>query len=219
MHHTTKGLLITFEGTEGSGKSTLIRAVASALSQLDQPTLQTREPGGSGVAEKIRSILLQMEMNPWTELLLYEASRAEHLAQTIRPALERGEIVLCDRYTDSTLAYQAHARGLPWPKVKALNQLATSGLKPHLTVLLDIDPEFGLKRAKDPNRFEAEGVNFQKRVRLGFLKARAEDSKRWLTLKVKKQTPEELAQSVVNHLRLKYGKRFLNSSRNVRSSA
>src|SRR4051812_2020960 len=101
------GILITFEGTEGSGKSTLISHLSQQIQNLGLETITTREPGGSEVAEKIRQVLLQFPMDPWTELLLYEASRAEHLAKTLRPALDRGVIVLCDRFTDSTLAYQA----------------------------------------------------------------------------------------------------------------
>jgi dTMP kinase len=192
--------LISFEGTEGSGKSTLIQEVALILDQLGRTSIKTREPGGSALAEKIRNLILESSMNPWTELFLYEAARAEHLTQTILPALKRGEIVLCDRFTDSTLAYQSHARGLPWNQVKALNKVATTGLRPQLTVFLDIDPEVGLRRAQDPNRFEAEGVEFQKKVRAGFLKARAERPKSWLTLRSDKLTPPQLAKKVIDHL-------------------
>lgn len=210
MPSVIRGILISFEGTEGSGKSTLIGHLSTQLKELGQSVIQTREPGGSDVAEKIRSILLGTAMDPWTELLLYEAARAEHLAKTVRPALDRGEIVLCDRFTDSTLAYQSSARGLPWKEIKVLNRMATSGLKPDLTVLLDIDPAVGLKRARDPNRFEAEGVEFQKKVRKGFLKARSEDPKRWLTLKSESGTPDEIAQMVIRHLKTRFKKRFKN---------
>jgi dTMP kinase len=161
---------------------------------------QTREPGGNPLAEKIRNLILANSMNPWTELFLYEAARAEHLAQTILPSLKRGEIVLCDRFTDSTLAYQSHARGLPWKQVKILNRIATAGFQPRLTVFLDIDPEVGLRRAQDPNRFEAEGLEFQQKVRKGFLKARAERPTKWLTLRSDKFTPPQLAEKVVQHL-------------------
>jgi dTMP kinase len=195
------GILISFEGTEGSGKSTLIRQVAASLEKQNLSTVVTREPGGNPLAEKIRSILLNHEMDPMTELFLYEAARAEHLAQTILPGLKAGKFVLCDRFTDSTLAYQAQARGLPWKKVEILNRIATGGIQPRLTVFLDIDPETGLKRAQDPNRFEAEGVNFQTQVRAGFLKARAQAKKsskcHWLTLKVEGQTPEQLSEKVM----------------------
>ncbi len=192
---------MTFEGTEGAGKSTLIRTLAEILRQKNQSVTVTREPGGDPLAEKLRTLILENSMDPRTELFLYEAARAEHLARTVLPALKRGEIVLCDRFTDSSLAYQAHARGLPWKDVCQANQLATQGLIPHLTVWLDIDPEQGLRRAQDPNRFEAEGVAFQKKVRAGFLKASREiKPKRWLRLKARTESPEELAQAVLKKL-------------------
>src|SRR4051812_29605230 len=114
MPDKKRGVFISFEGTEGSGKSTLIHHLAICLQSLGHRVIQTREPGGNPVAEKIRQILLSMPMDPLTDLLLYEAARAQHMAETIFPALKRSEVVLCDRFTDSSLAYQAHARGLPW---------------------------------------------------------------------------------------------------------
>jgi dTMP kinase len=220
-----KGLLVTFEGTEGAGKSTLIQAIKKALAH-ESVTL-TREPGGSPTAERIRELILAQAMDPWCELFLYEAARAEHIAKTLLPALSRGEIVLCDRYTDSSLAYQAHARGLDWKKVSQLNTIATQGLVPDMTVLLDIDPAQGLARAKDRNRFEGEGVAFQTRVRQGFLKAKKENPKRWLVInananaetkrKAKTEkaedrnssvTPEELGAQVVHELRKRFPKYF-----------
>jgi len=208
-----KGLFITFEGTEGAGKSTLISVLAGELTRYfaDQAIRRgvtiTREPGGSGVAEKIRSVILNEEMDPWCELFLYEAARAEHLARTVFPALERGDWVLCDRFTDSSLAYQAHARGLPWQQVKTLNRLATQNTKPDLTILVDIDPAVGLERAKDKNRFEAEGVAFQTKVRQGFLKSKKEDPKRWIVIPSSKGTPEENARKVLKALLNRFEKR------------
>jgi dTMP kinase len=202
------GLLVTFEGTEGAGKSTLTQAVAAQLRQSGYRVTLTREPGGSPVAEKIRKIILEEEMSPWAELFLYEAARAEHLENTVLPALSRGEIVLCDRFTDSTLAYQSYARGLPWAEVKALNRVATRGLKPHLTVLLDIDPATGLKRVVDPNRFEAEGVLFQTRVRKGFLKAKSQEPGRWMVVRADSGAPPELARQVVEKLTRKFKSRL-----------
>jgi dTMP kinase len=198
-----RGRLITFEGTEGAGKSTLIREVWSRLSRElgAKGVVITREPGGVPVAERIRATILEERMSPWTELFLYEAARAEHLAEVILPALERGQFVLCDRFTDSTLAYQAHARGLPWARVVELNRVATRGLQPDLTVLLDIDPAVGLRRAKVKTRFEAEGVKFQKKVRDGFLKSRRLEPKRWLTIRAESGTPEELGTRVIAELR------------------
>lgn len=200
----SSGLLITFEGTEGAGKSTLIRAVAESFEASGWECIQTREPGGSPVAEKIRAVILGEPMDPWTELFLYEAARAEHLARTVRPALDRGQTVLCDRFTDSSLAYQAHARGIPWNEVKKLNRVATRGLKPDLTVWLDIDPAEGLARARDPNRFEAEGVEFQTRVREGFRRARADDPKRWMKIEAHSGSPEALAAKVVGRIRRRF---------------
>jgi dTMP kinase len=197
----TRGFLITFEGTDGSGKSTLIQKVSAALTAQGDRVLTTREPGGSPVAEDIRKVLLSHTahpMDPWTEVFLYEAARAEHLAQTIRPALLTQDWILCDRFTDSTLAYQAGARDLPWKDVRILNRLATRGLKPDLTVFLDTPPEIALARAQDPNRFEAEGLGFQKKVREGYLKARSLHPGRWLTLQP--GTPEALAERVLKTL-------------------
>lgn len=190
-----RAFLLTFEGTEGAGKSTLIRELRGLMTSQGLECETTREPGGSQVAEQIRKVILENPMAPWTELFLYEASRAEHLAKTIRPALAAGKIVLCDRFTDSSLAYQAHARGLPWKDVELLNRIATQGLKPDLTVFLDIDPAVGLGRASDKNRFEAEGLAFQKKVRAGFQRARRADPKRWLVLKP--AAPDLLARKVL----------------------
>lgn len=206
---THNGILISFEGTEGAGKSTLIQKLGPLLTGQGFQVTLTREPGGSPLAEKIRALVLDTTMSARTELLLYEAARAEHMAQKILPALEQGHVILCDRFTDSTLAYQAYARGLPWKEVKTLNQIATSGLEPDLTVLLDIDPETGLKRALNPNRFEAEGISFQKKVRAGFLKARSENPKRWLTLSVAKYSADELAGLLAKKISSRFKKRKL----------
>ena len=203
----SKGLLITFEGTEGAGKSTLIKALEIQLTRSlgKNRVVATREPGGSKVSEQIRKTILDHAMNPWTELFLYEAARAEHLTTLVEPALKNGKIVLCDRFTDSTLAYQAHARGLPWKEVEELNRIATQGRTPDLTIFLDIDPALGLKLAQVQTRFEKEGVQFQTQVRLGFLKARRKNPKRWLTLKAMSESPEDLAARVM--LRLKVPRR------------
>ena len=199
-----KGRFITFEGTEGAGKSTLIRELKSALESAGIEVVATREPGGVPVAEKIRSIILADEMSPWTELFLYEAARAEHLHAVVLPALARGAWVICDRFTDSTLAYQGHARGLPWEKVRTLNQLATQGLSPDHVVWLDIDPALGLSVAQDPNRFEAAGVEFQKKVRAGFAKAmkidRARKPRKWIKLRARSASPQEMAQKLIKTL-------------------
>lgn len=185
-------MFITFEGTEGSGKSTLIQLLSKKLNSAGCNVKTTREPGGVKVAEEIRKTILHSKMHPMTELFLYEAARAEHLLEVILPELRKKNWVLCDRFTDSTLAYQAHARGLPWKQVESLNKIATSGLTPDLTIWLDIDVAKGLARATDRNRFEEEGLVFQKKVRAGFLKAWKQKPSRWLRVQVKNQSPEEI---------------------------
>ena len=211
-----KTLFITLEGPEGTGKSTLAHALAEALGKrcealgFHQKIVHTREPGGSKVAEQIRSLILAHAMDPLTELFLYEAARAEHLAQTVRPALNEGAWVICDRYTDSTLAYQSVARGLAWATVKRLNAFATQGLKPNLTLLLDADPAKSLKFVRDPNRFEAEGVAFHQRVRKGFLKIAREEPRRFLVMKARSAAPEVMAEKaaekVMKHIEKKLRK-------------
>ena len=190
-------MFITFEGTEGVGKSTLIRGVAERLRARRRIVMLTREPGGCALSEKIRDLILAQGMDPWTEIFLYEAARAEHVTKAILPALERGEDVLCDRFTDSTLAYQAQARGLPWKAAIELNRLATQGLSPDVTVWLDVDPAVGLARARERTRFEDEGLAFQKNVRQGFAKASRVLPRRWLKLTVGQATPEDLADQVI----------------------
>ena len=192
---TKRGILITFEGTEGAGKSTLIGALEKRIRRSGRSVVTTREPGGSKVAEKIRSLILNEAMDPWTEAFLYEAARAEHLEKTIRPALDRGAVVLCDRFTDSTLAYQGAARGLDWKTLRTLNGIATGGLSPKLTVFVDIDPGRGLRSATAPNRFEAEGVEFQAKVRRGFLRAIREEPRRFISIRARSGTPEERAET------------------------
>jgi dTMP kinase len=194
------GTFITFEGTEGAGKSTLITALAARLEARGHAVRTTREPGGTAVAERIRELILGEPMDPWTELFLYEASRAEHLARRILPALEEGAIVLCDRFTDSSLAYQGMARGLDWKTVRALNRIAARGLVPRATVFVDIDPAAGLRDAKDPNRFEAEGVEFQSLVRKGFLRAIREEPKRFVKVRARSGTPDEMAEKLLADL-------------------
>ncbi|HTL11956.1 MAG TPA: dTMP kinase [Bdellovibrionota bacterium] len=195
-----RGRFITFEGTEGAGKSTLMTKVRERLEARGLTPVVTREPGGSPLAERLRELILGQAMAPTAELFLYEASRAEHLDKTVLPALDEGRWVLCDRFTDSSLAYQGGARGLPWKDVKAANRLATGGLDPDLTVFLDVDPEVGLKRTTDPNRFEREGLEFHQKVRKGFARAGREAGRRWLKLKVAGATPEGLADKVLSEL-------------------
>jgi len=177
------GTFITLEGVDGSGKTTQAEALSRILRATGHRVLLSREPGGTPVAERIRDILLDREIESmaWsTEVLLYLASRAEHVAGLLRPALERGEIVICDRFLDSTLAYQAFGRegggrtlAEALEAIRRANELATDGLGPELTFLLDLDPAEGLSRTaaagRPPDRLEGEGTTFLERVRQGFL--------------------------------------------------
>ncbi len=190
-------MLITFEGPEGSGKSTLIKNLNTRLQEVGIDCVATREPGGHPTAEKIRSILLQESMNPVTELLLYQAARSEHLTKVILPALKKKKWVLCDRFTDSTLAYQGYARGLDLKLIKKMNLIATQGLVPNLTLLLDLPVETGLSRASDPNRFEKAGLAFHKKVRQGFLKIAKAEPKRIKVLSVAKLSPDQVVDQAI----------------------
>ncbi len=169
-----KGRFITMEGVDGSGKTTQLQLTARYLLDCGYEVVTTREPGGTKLAERIRNIVLDADaaVNPRTEILLYLAARAEHVEKVIRPALEAGKVVLCDRFADSTLVYQGFVRGIEIDKVKALCELATDALQPELTILLDAAPEALLQRRADrgvKDRFEQEGLDFQKKVRAGFL--------------------------------------------------
>ena len=174
-------LFITFEGVEGSGKTTQIRRLERHLIHKGIPCKVTREPGGPPISEKVRKILLNpdhREMVPLSELLLYEAARAQHLKEVIEPILKKGGVVLCDRFSDATIAYQGFGRKLDLELIKRLNQLATRGRKPDVTFLLDCPSGLGLKRAVLRNqrqrkakeeRFEREEIQFHRRVRRGYL--------------------------------------------------
>lgn len=168
------GLFITFEGVEGAGKSTQIRQAASWLGELSHAVTITREPGGTPLGTKIRTLVLHLDepVAPRAELLLYAADRAQHMAEVVEPALAAGRIVLCDRHADSLVAYQAFGRGIDRDLVDELNRIATNGRRPDLTVVLDLDPAAGLRRAVsrgEPDRLEREDLAFHERVRNGFL--------------------------------------------------
>ena len=183
--HLKKGLFITFEGIEGSGKTTQAERAFEAVKLGGHDCMFTREPGGTEVSEKIRSILLDetnSEMTPLCELFLYLASRSQNVSQTIKPALEKGNIVIADRFSDSTVAYQGGGRGLDKEMIRTLNDLATDGLKPDLTILVDIDPAKGLGRSESKDRIEMESITFHRRVRREFLKIAEEKPKRVTTV-------------------------------------
>ena len=177
-----KGYFITFEGTDGAGKSTQIRFLSERLQDAGYETLVTREPGGCEIAEKLRNIVLDAENESLCalgELLIYEAARAQHVHEVIAPALKAGKIVLCDRYIHSTLAYQGYARGIELQTVHMLNELAMQGAKPDLTFFLEIDETASFLRkggAEQNDRMELQGNSFHHKVYEGFQKIVQEDS-------------------------------------------
>ncbi len=175
-------MFITFEGIEGSGKTSQVRSTAEFLRDKDHECIVTREPGGTRIGEKIRAILLDplsKDMGPLTELLLYTADRAQHVSECILPLLAAGKIVLCDRYFDATMAYQGFARGIDIGLIDKIHGLLFENLKPDLTILLDLPAEIGLTRAwkqinqgarnNEETRFEEETLSFHKKVRAGYL--------------------------------------------------
>ena len=174
--------LITFEGVEGAGKTTLAQHLADWLRAQGVSVRLTREPGGSPLGEHLRPLLLHEPLDAWAELFLFLADRRQHTLQVILPALEQGAWVLCDRYADSTLVYQGYGRGLDIALIRRLNALATGDLTPDLTVLIDLPVEDALARANAPNRFEAETLAFHTRVRAGYLQLACAEPRRFLVL-------------------------------------
>jgi dTMP kinase len=195
------GLFVTFEGVEGSGKTTQLRALLAHLRAMGRDVVETRDPGGTPIGNKIRSVLLDRENTPMAalvELFLYEASRTQLVRQVIRPALALGRIVLCDRFTDSTVAYQGYGRELDLDLIARLNALAADGLHPQLTFLLDLDPEAGLARATHRltqlhtgrDRIEEEVLSFHQRVRNGYRAVAAAEPGRVAVLEAFRGIPE-----------------------------
>ena len=178
-------LFIVFEGGDGSGKSTQARSLSQRLVRRGIPVLLTREPGGTPAGESIRRWLKgQRNFQPMSELLLFEAARAQLVGSVIRPGLDGGTTVICDRYTASTVAYQGYGRGLDLSRILQLNEMATGGLVPDLIVLLDLPPQVGLSRrgAAGTDPFESAPEEFQQKVRKGYLSQAAQDPERWLVL-------------------------------------
>lgn len=199
-------LFVTFEGPEGCGKTTQIHLLRAWLEEKGRPVYQTREPGGTPIGDRLREVLhdpANTEMQATTEILLYSASRAQLVAEAIRPALARGQIVLCDRYAESTLAYQGYGRQLDRQVLHTITLFATGGLRPDLIVYLDISVEEGLRRKRraherenaEWNRMDQQTVDFYRRVRRGYLHLAEEEPDRWLILDAS-QSVEAIQQAI-----------------------
>lgn len=195
-------MFITFEGSEGSGKSTQIEMLAAYLRQRGYEVLVTREPGGTHIGEQVRQCLHDVknkEMTAEAEVLLYSASRSQLVQEVIVPALDNGVIVLSDRYADSTIAYQGYGRQLDLEALHSLTQFATSGLKPDLTILFDIDVEEGLSRRSvgggEMNRMDLQEIAFYKRVRNGYMELVKQEPERWVTVDAGRP-PDEIQNDV-----------------------
>ena len=201
-----KGFFVTIEGCEGVGKSTLLRGLKDYLETAGRDAVFTREPGGTEVAERIRAVILDPEnaaMTPTAELLLYAAARAQHTEEKIIPAVRDGKLVICDRYSDSTLAYQSYARGLDRGECLAADEIARRGIKPDLTVFLDLSPERGFARkggADKSDRLEREKIDFHERVYAGFRAIAESEPDRVVAVDASKSKEEVLA-AVVNLLK------------------
>ncbi|WLV24736.1 dTMP kinase [Aciduricibacillus chroicocephali] len=202
------GHFITFEGVEGAGKTSLIRKLAVELEKADFDCLVTREPGGIPIAEQIRSVILDADntaMDGRTEALLYAAARRQHMTEKVIPALEAGKVVLCDRFVDSSLAYQGHARGLGMEAIRQINDFAIGGVMPELTILLDMAPAEGLKRInrnadREKNRLDMEKLEFHELVREGYLILQKAEPERIRLIDADRER-EQICQEVLNLLK------------------
>ncbi len=197
MSNRYPGIFITIEGNDGAGKTTAAKGLEQALKAQGVDVILTREPGGSSIAEQIREVLLNpanTDMDPLTEAILYAAARRQHLSDVVIPALQAGKVVLCDRYIDSSLAYQGEGRNLGMERIASLNEIAVEGLWPDLTLFLSTDLETSRKRMLsrgDLNRLDAESEAFHERVRDGFEKAVQRDPQRFIRIDAS-GTPEEV---------------------------
>lgn len=202
-----RGLFITFEGPEGAGKSTQARLLADWLRAKGREVVLTREPGGTELGAVLRELILTRPMQAETEFLLYSADRAEHAHQVIRPALKRGAVVICDRWLDSSLAYQGYGRGLSLDWLLAVSRGFLGDLKPDLTFLLKISPRLGLWRAKhrrvsaESDRFEAEELTFHQSVLDGFMQLAAQEQDRFVILDAEKPFAEMVQQQIQRQLK------------------
>jgi dTMP kinase len=184
-------MFITFEGIEGSGKTTHVDLLGDYLCEKGLRVVKTREPGGTPVGEALRSVLLKKDLQvlPLTELLVFLASRAQHVEEVIRPALEEGNVVLCDRFVDASYAYQGYGRGIDLGIIETLNRLVTKGVRPNLTILLDCPVDVGLgRKSADGNldRFEKEELSFHQKIRNAYIELAEDDPKRFVMLNARK---------------------------------
>jgi dTMP kinase len=202
MSNLERGIFITLEGPEGAGKTTQVKLLSKQLDILAIPHVITRDPGGTPLGKQIRRILLNPEnpVQPVTELLLYQADRAQHIAEVIKPSLEAGKLVICDRFIDSTMAYQGYGRGLDFALIRQLNQIATGGLTPDLTILFDIESSDGLARLHPGghDRLEREALEFHHKVRKGYLELAQAEPERWKILDATK--PLSVAQAELRRI-------------------
>ena len=202
-------MFITLEGPEGSGKSSQLPLLQDFLINAGYSVFSTREPGGTLIGDQIREVLLDnknIEMHPRTEILLFQASRAQLVEQVILPRIQKGEIVLCDRYADSTIAYQGYGHQVDLEKLKAIIDFATGGLKPDLTILLDLEVEIGLQRRKkegDVNRLDQFVIEFHQRVRQGYHRLAESEPDRWVVVEASRsfeKVRKEIQKVVINKL-------------------
>ncbi len=215
LYGEEKEMFITFEGIEGCGKSTQIKLLQTFLKQSGSKVILTREPGGCKISDQIRSVLLDASNNaiaPITELMLYSAARAQHLAEVVRPALSKGFVVLCDRFSDATRAYQVFGRGIDRNVMETLNNITCEGIIPNLTLLLDCPVETGLQRAIQriesvngprEDRFELESIAFHQLVRDGYLTLASEEPERFAVIDAtgsRQQVAERIADAVIQRI-------------------
>ena len=198
-------MFITIEGIEGVGKTTQIRLLEEYLKAKQTPFISTREPGGTQVCEKIRNILLNDEMASLTELLLYEAARAEHFETVIEPALKNKRTVICDRFADASIAYQGYGRGLDINLIDTLNKIATKGVKPDLTIVLDMDLDNAAERLRQrgstPDRFEKLDKKFYEKVRKGYLDLAKNEPNR-VKIVSAMQSIQKMHEDVISHIKI-----------------
>lgn len=183
MNKETKGIFISIEGGEGAGKTVAIQGISDYFTQLGYEVMITREPGGVSVSEKLRHVIMEEQMDNLTEAFLFASARREHLLQKVIPAMNQGKVVISDRYVDSSYVYQGLVKELGIPLVKNINDIATDGLMPSLTILMDVDPSIGQARImensqREVNRFDLESLSFHEKVRQGYLEVQSMEPER-----------------------------------------